>query len=59
MIRKSMTDTIDRIAKENTFDTLVQKMIFGTMASEIFKEVKGIAQIKRVEISKCQFVSEK
>jgi len=59
MLRKSMTDTIDRIAKDNAFDTLVQKMIFGTMASEIFKEAKGIAQIKRVEISKCQLVSEK
>jgi small subunit ribosomal protein S3Ae len=59
MVRKLMMDAIDRIAKENAFDALVQKMIFGTMASEIFKEVKGIAQIKRVEISKCQFVSEK
>ncbi len=59
MVRKLMMDAMDRIAKENAFDALVQKMIFGTMASEIFKETKGIAQIKRVEISKCQRVSEK
>jgi small subunit ribosomal protein S3Ae len=59
LIRKMMTNAIDRVAKENSFDNLVQKMIFGTMPAEIFKELKPIAQIKRVEISKCTMVSEK
>jgi small subunit ribosomal protein S3Ae len=59
IIRKMMVDAIRKIAKENNFDALIQKMVFGTMASEIFKEVKAVTQIKRVEISKCVIPSEK
>lgn len=58
-IRKTMMSAVDRIGKENNFETLAQKMIFGAMAAEIFKETKAIAQIRRVEISKCEILSEK
>jgi len=59
LIRKVMLDAIVRIAKENNFETLIQKMVFGTMASEIFKELRAVTQIKRVEIAKCVMLSEK
>jgi small subunit ribosomal protein S3Ae len=59
LMRKIMMDAVHRIAKENNFESLVQKMLLGTMASEIFKQVKTVAQVKRVEISKCVMLSEK
>ena len=59
LIRKKMTDAIIRISTENNLETLVQKMVLGMMSAEIFKEIKGITQIKRVEISKCAVLSEK
>jgi small subunit ribosomal protein S3Ae len=59
LIRKIMINFVDKIAKDNGFDALVQKMLFGSMAADIFKEVKSVTQVRRVEISKCQLVSEK
>ena len=59
LIRKTMIRAIDRIASENDFESLVQKMLFGSMATDIFKEVRNIAQIKRVEIAKCKLPSGK
>jgi small subunit ribosomal protein S3Ae len=59
LIRKIMMQTIDRIASENDFESLVQRMLFGSMATDIFKEVRNVVQIKRVEIAKCKLPSGK
>lgn len=59
LIRRIMIDVISRIIKENSFDSLVQKMVFGAIAADIFKEVKTVAMIKRVEVAKCELLREK
>ena len=59
LIRKTMSQVIDEIAAKNNFETLVQKMLLGPMATDIFKDVRNIVQIKRVEIGKCKLLSEK
>jgi small subunit ribosomal protein S3Ae len=59
MIRKKMTDVMDKIAKENSFESVIQKMVFGTMASDIFREIRTITPIKKVELFKCELVREK
>ncbi len=53
-IRKIMSEELHKQSKENNFDSLVQKMIFGKTATALFKEAKEIAPIKRIEITKCE-----
>lgn len=55
-IRKGMMEVLDKSGKANTLESLVQKAIFGNLAADIFKEVKSIAPVKRIEISKCEII---
>jgi ribosomal protein S3AE len=58
-IRGKMNEMLKKAIEEDTFDSLIQKCVFGSTASGIFKETKKISPIRRVEISKCRLVSEK
>ncbi len=53
-IRREMLQTIDKIGKSNTFNDLINKALFGNLASDIFKNVKNVAPVKRIEIAKCE-----
>lgn len=52
-IREIINNKLEEEAKNNDFNDLIQKMIFGKIATEIFKKGKKISPIKRIEITKC------
>ena len=52
VIRKEIIARIDKSAKKRDFAPLFQLIVFGVLASKIFKELKTIAPLKRVEIVK-------
>ncbi len=56
-IRKIMEEFVENKAKEENFDAFIQKCVFGTYAGELFKEVKKIVPIKRIEFGKCKLIS--
>jgi len=51
-IRKIMKEELNHAASKKPFDQFVQELIFGTTSSNIFKAVKKIVPIKRIEINK-------
>lgn len=51
-VRKAIEKVILDHAKKHTFDELVQKVIFGELASEVNQEVKKIAPVRQCEIRK-------
>lgn len=53
-VREILDEKLDEEAIENDFESLLQKMIFGRTATDIFKEAKKILPIKRIEITKCE-----
>jgi small subunit ribosomal protein S3Ae len=53
-IRKLMIEFLKTRVGEENFDSIIEKMIFGTLATELFRETKKLAWIKRVEIAKCE-----
>jgi len=50
--RKKMMEMIAKSAENKEFSPLIQLVIFGVLASKMFKELKKIAPMKRVEIVK-------
>ena len=58
-LRKLMVETIREKAKQSAYDKLLQEMIFGNISAEIFKKVKDIAPIKRIEITKSKIIAAK
>ncbi len=56
-IRKIMKEIIETRASEMTFDELIQAMIFGKLASEIYNEAKKIYPIRKVEIYKSKLLT--
>ncbi len=55
-IRNMMTDRIEKSVKKKPYSQVIQEIIFGVLAAKLFKEVKKIAQLKRVEITKCELI---
>lgn len=51
-IRKAVTQMLNAKAAESDFDTLVKEIVSGDLAREIFKAVKTIYPMRRVEITK-------
>jgi len=55
-IRKIMKDEIEKELKKKPFSQAIQEIIFGVLAAKIFKEIKKIGQMKRVEIVKSEVI---
>lgn len=53
-IREKINRKLEKEAGENSLSSLLQKMIFGKTATDIFKDIKIISPIKRVEVTKCE-----
>jgi small subunit ribosomal protein S3Ae len=53
-IRTAMIQTVEKAAKGNNFVDLVSKALYGNLSNDIFKNVKHVAPVKRVEIAKCE-----
>jgi ribosomal protein S3AE len=51
-VRKAIEKVIRAHAKKHVFDELVQKVVLGDLASEVYKEVKVIIPIRNCEIRK-------
>jgi len=58
-IRKTMIEAIEKIAIKKNFALLSQEVIFGVVASKIFKQLTKIAPLKRVEITKSRLMEGK
>ncbi len=55
-IRKIMADLIVKQASEMTFDDLVQAVVFGKMANDLFDASKKIYPLRKVEIEKTKLL---
>ena len=55
-IRKIMMEIISKVASEKTLDELVQSMVFGELAQQIFAEAKKIYPLRKVEIYKSKLL---
>lgn len=53
-LRLKMLEILVKIGAECIYEDFVQRMVFGAVAAEIFKNVKLLAQVKRVELEKCE-----
>jgi small subunit ribosomal protein S3Ae len=58
-IRKFMLDFIEKAAKKKPFQEFSQELIFGALASKLFKQVSKIAPLKRVEVTKSRLMEGK
>jgi small subunit ribosomal protein S3Ae len=58
-IRKSMADMIKESVEKKLFVQVSQEMIFGAVASKIFKQLSKIAPLKRVEVIKSRLIEGK
>jgi small subunit ribosomal protein S3Ae len=58
-IRRIMKEELKNSAANKPFDQFVQELIFGTASSNIFKAVKKIVPIKRIEINKSLVLKQK
>ncbi|NOZ89280.1 MAG: 30S ribosomal protein S3ae [Crenarchaeota archaeon] len=56
-IRKIMGDIIVKRSAEMTFDELIQAMLFGQLANEIFEQAKKIYPLRKVEIYKSKLLT--
>lgn len=53
-VRKAISATVQSLAKQTDFATLVQEMVFGKFSAKIFNSVKKIGPLKRVEVRKSE-----
>jgi len=51
-VRKAIEKVIRKHAKKHTFDELVEKVILGDLAGEVFEDVKKIIPVRECEIRK-------
>jgi len=49
-MRKIVEESIEKAAHKKTYSQLSQELIFGVLASKIFKQLTKIAPVKRVEV---------
>lgn len=55
-IRSKMRETIEKRAAKLEFDPLVQEIALGKLASDVYKQVKEICPIRRVEVKKSKVI---
>lgn len=56
-IRGGMREIIERRATERNFDQFIQEVVLGKLSSDIYKVVKKICPVKRVEVRKTKVLS--
>lgn len=56
-IRAGMREVIERRATERNFDQFIQEVVLGKLSSDIYKVVKKICPVKRVEVRKTKVLS--
>jgi small subunit ribosomal protein S3Ae len=56
-VRSGMRDVVEGRAAERTFDQFVQEVVLGKLASDIYKVVKKICPVKRVEVRKTKVLA--
>lgn len=56
-IRAGMREVIEHRAKERTFDQFVQEVVLGKLAADIYKAVKKVAPVRRVEVRKTKVLA--
>jgi len=57
-IRKHMTSIVQRRARESDFNTFVQDAVLGKLSAQIYRNVKTLYPLRRVEILKSQVLAE-
>lgn len=57
-IRSGMRGAIERRAEKLTFDAFAQEVVLGKLAADIYKEIKRICPIRRVEVQKTKVLKE-
>lgn len=55
-MRKMIREIVQKEAAERTFDQFVQEMVLGKLAGDIFKAIKVIHPIRRVEVYKSKIL---
>lgn len=55
-MRNMIVESIEKGIKRKEFSQVIQLIVFGVIASKLFKELKAIAPLKRVEIVKSSLV---
>lgn len=53
-IRNMIKEDIEKSCSKKNYEQLMQELVFGSLAAKLFKQVKQIAPIKRLEIVKSQ-----
>lgn len=53
--RSLLANALDK-ACDKPYEETVQRLVFGTVASELFKVLKEAIPVRRVEVSKCELV---
>jgi len=57
-IRKIIVDSVTEKAAKTNFEKLFQEMVFGKVSSDIFKDVRKIYPVNRLEVRKSRVISE-
>jgi len=57
-IRQHMTSIVQRRARESDFNTFVQDAVLGKLSAQIYRNVKTLYPLRRVEILKSQVLAE-
>ena len=57
-IRQNMTSIVQRRARESDFNTFVQDAVLGKLSAHIYRDVKTLYPLRRVEILKSQVLTE-
>lgn len=51
-VRKVIVESVEKSAAKNDFSPFIQLVVFGVLASKLFKDLKKVVPLKRVEIIK-------
>ncbi len=57
-IRKIMTETIIKEARKKKFEDFIKELMVGNISNKIFKGIKNIAPIYKIEIAKVELLEE-
>ena len=54
VIRNQIREEVEKNCSKRNYEQLMQELVFGSLAAKLFKHIKKIAPIKRLEIVKSQ-----
>ena len=57
-IRQYMTSIVQRRARESDFNTFVQDAVLGKLSAQIYRDVKTLYPLRRVEILKTHVLTD-